>query len=179
MKLPAVLFMTALAVTATSGVSAQPVTTDALKVIEGVEDCASSMSSVTLDENLLVDRGWFKVEIQMTNNPVTELPTVYGKSENHPLVRIVENQSGQKGCMVEGWFDPEADRTDLFTMLTEKFGEPTSVEELNVTDLTSGASIENGTTAYRSGDAIVIPLEGSMLGQSDFRIIVTLPGVAE
>ena len=137
------------------------------------------MDEATLDEALLRERGWFKVDVQMSNHTLSEAPTVYGKSESHPLIRIVANPVGNTGCMVEGWLTSNSDETGLVPALTAKFGEPTSVTGLNITDMTSGASIKDGSTAFRAGEAIIVPLEGAMLGQSDFRVIVTLPGVAK
>lgn len=169
----------AAALVSVSGLSAQPVQTNVPEVVKAVEDCASSMADTTLDDALLLKRGWFKVDVEMSNNPLPQTPVVYGKSEQHPLIRVVVNPVGNTGCMVEGWFASESDEMSLIPALTEQFGEPIEVAGLNVTDMTSGTSLEDGSTAFRAGEAVVLPLEGAMLGQSDFRIIVTLPGVAK
>ncbi|MXO49062.1 hypothetical protein GRI69_12415 [Erythrobacter vulgaris] len=100
----------------------------------------------------------------MTDNPLPEKPTVFGKDRTHPLIRIVFNEGGSSGCLVEGWLADESTTQSLDTVLVEKFGE---------------AKPHEGMRAHYFDNAVAMVLPEPMLSNSDFRIIVTEAGEAE
>ena len=162
MQLPRFVGVAALAVSA--GALAQPTTTEPPKVVAAVKDCAQATTSEGVEQELLASSGWQEVEVEMTDNPLPEQPTVFGKDRTHPLIRIVFNEQGNSGCLVEGWLADKPATGSLDSVLIEHFGE---------------ARPHEGMRAHYFENSVAMVLPEPMLSNFDFRIIVTKAGEAE